>query len=37
MKIEVLANDDAVAKAAAGVIASQARAAVAARGVFTPP
>ena len=35
MKIEVLANDDAVAKAAAGVIASQARAAVAARGVFT--
>lgn len=35
MKIEVLANDDAVAKAAAGVIAAEARAAVAARGVFT--
>jgi len=35
MKIEVLANDDAVAKAAAGVIAAEARAAVAARGIFT--
>lgn len=35
MKIEVLADDDAVAKAAAGVIASEARAAVAARGLFT--
>jgi 6-phosphogluconolactonase len=35
MQIEVLANDDAVAKAAAGVIASQARAAVAERGLFT--
>lgn len=35
MKIEVLANDDAVAKAAAGVIAAEARAAVVARGVFT--
>lgn len=35
MKIEVLANDDAVAKAAAGVIAAEARDAVAARGVFT--
>jgi 6-phosphogluconolactonase len=35
MKIEVLANDDAVAKAAAGVIASAARAAVAERGLFT--
>ena len=35
MQIEVLANDDAVAKAAAGVIAAEARAAVAARGVFT--
>jgi 6-phosphogluconolactonase len=35
MKIEVLANDDAVAKAAAGVIAAEARAAVAERGLFT--
>ena len=35
MQIEVLANDDAVAKAAAGVIAKAAREAVAARGVFT--
>jgi 6-phosphogluconolactonase len=35
MKIEVLANDDAVAKAAAGVIAAAAREAVAARGLFT--
>ena len=35
LKIEVLANDDAVAKAAAGVIAAAAREAVAARGVFT--
>jgi 6-phosphogluconolactonase len=35
MQIEVLANDDAVAKAAAGVIASDARAAVAERGLFT--
>jgi len=35
MEIKVLANDDAVAKAAAGVIAAQAREAVAARGVFT--
>jgi 6-phosphogluconolactonase len=35
MQIEVLANDDAVAKAAAGVIASEARAAVAERGLFT--
>jgi 6-phosphogluconolactonase len=35
LKIEVLANDDAVAKAAAGVIAAEARAAVAARGIFT--
>jgi len=35
LKLEVLANDDAVAKAAAGVIASAAREAVAARGVFT--
>jgi len=35
MKIEVLANDDAVAKAAAGVIAAAAREAVAARGIFT--
>ncbi len=35
LKIEVLANDDAVAKAAAGVIAVAAREAVAARGVFT--
>jgi 6-phosphogluconolactonase len=35
LKIEVLANDDAVAKAAAGVIAAEARDAVAARGVFT--
>jgi len=35
MKIEVLANDDAVAKAAAEVIASAARAAVAERGLFT--
>ena len=35
MLIEVLANDDAVAKAAAGVIAKAAREAVAARGVFT--
>ena len=35
MKIEVLANDDAVAKAAAGVIAAEARATVAARGIFT--
>lgn len=35
LKIEVLADDDAVAKAAAGVIAAAAREAVAARGVFT--
>lgn len=35
MQIEVLANDDAVAKAAAGVIADAARKAVAERGVFT--
>lgn len=35
MQIEVLADDDAVAKAAAGVIAAAARAAVAERGVFT--
>jgi 6-phosphogluconolactonase len=35
LKIEVLENDDAVAKAAAGVIAAAARDAVAARGVFT--
>jgi 6-phosphogluconolactonase len=35
MKIEILADDDAVAKAAAGVIAADARAAVAARGIFT--
>ena len=35
LTIEVLANDDAVAKAAAGKIAAAARAAVAARGVFT--
>lgn len=35
MQIEVLANDDAVAKAAAGVIAAAARKAVAERGVFT--
>ena len=35
MKIEVLANDDAVAKAAAGVIATEARNAVAERGIFT--
>jgi 6-phosphogluconolactonase len=35
MQIEVLANDEAVAKAAAGVIAAEARAAVAERGVFT--
>ena len=35
MKIEVLANDDAVAKAAAGVIAAAAREAVEARGLFT--
>jgi 6-phosphogluconolactonase len=35
LKIEVLADDDAVAKAAAGVIAVAAREAVAARGVFT--
>jgi 6-phosphogluconolactonase len=35
MEIKVLANDDAVAKAAAGVIATQAREAVTARGVFT--
>ena len=35
LKIEVLADDDAVAKSAAGVIAAAAREAVAARGVFT--
>jgi len=35
LKIEVLENDDAVARAAAGVIAVVARDAVAARGVFT--
>lgn len=35
MKIEVLANDDAVAKAAAVVIAAAAQEAVAARGIFT--
>ena len=35
LKIEVLADDDAVAMAAAGVIAAAAREAVAARGVFT--
>jgi len=35
LTIEVLADDDAVAKAAAGVIAVAAREAVAARGVFT--
>jgi len=35
LKIEVLADDDAVAKAAAGVIAAAAREAVVARGVFT--
>ena len=35
MEIEVLTNDDAVAKRAAAVIAAQARAAVTARGVFT--
>ena len=35
LKLEVFADDDAVAKAAAGVIASAAREAVAARGVFT--
>jgi 6-phosphogluconolactonase len=35
MKIEVLANDDAVAKTAAGVIAAAAREAVEARGLFT--
>ena len=35
LKIEVLADDDAVAKAAAGVIAAAAREAVADRGVFT--
>jgi 6-phosphogluconolactonase len=35
LKIEVLADDDAVAKAAAGVIAAAARDAVAQRGVFT--
>jgi len=34
-EIEVLADDDAVAKAAAGKIAAAAREAVAARGVFT--
>ena len=35
LTIEVLENDDAVAKAAAGKIAAAAREAVAARGVFT--
>jgi len=35
LKIQVLADDDAVAKAAAGVIAAAARDAVAQRGVFT--
>lgn len=35
LTIEVLENDDAVAKAAAGVIAKAAREAVASRGVFT--
>jgi 6-phosphogluconolactonase len=35
LKIDVLADDDAVAKSAAGVIAAAAREAVAARGVFT--
>jgi 6-phosphogluconolactonase len=35
MEIEILANDDAVAKRAAVVIAAEARAAVAVRGVFT--
>ena len=35
LKIKVLADDDAVAKAAAGVIAAAAREAVVARGVFT--
>ena len=35
LKLEVFADDDAVAKAAAGVIAAAAREAVAARGVFT--
>jgi len=35
LKIEVLTDDDAVAKAAAGVIAAASREAVAARGVFT--
>jgi 6-phosphogluconolactonase len=35
LNIEVFADDDAVAKAAAGVIAAAARDAVAARGVFT--
>lgn len=35
MQIEILANDDAVAKEAAGVIATAARKAVAERGVFT--
>jgi 6-phosphogluconolactonase len=35
LKLEVFADDDAVARAAAGVIAAAARDAVAARGVFT--
>jgi len=35
LTIEILADDDAVAKSAAGVIAAAAREAVAARGVFT--
>lgn len=35
MKLEVLADDDAVARAAAGFIAGEARAAVAVRGRFT--